>query len=78
VQARAIIAAVLNALHEVAQRHGGTLVKTIGDEIMCTFPGAVQGLLASTDMQRRIKSEPAFVEDNIGIRIGPASRRGAG
>jgi hypothetical protein len=37
---------------------------------MCTFPGAVQGLLASTDMQRRIKSEPAFVEDNIGIRIG--------
>lgn len=70
VQARAIIAAVLNALHEVAQRHGGTLVKTIGDEIMCTFPGAVQGLLASTDMQRRIKSDPAFVEDNIGIRIG--------
>src|SRR5690606_27151788 len=54
----------------VAHRHGGKLIKTIGDEIMCTFPSAVQGLLASTDMQRRMKSDMAFVQDNIGIRIG--------
>ncbi|MCB1576734.1 MAG: adenylate/guanylate cyclase domain-containing protein, partial [Xanthomonadales bacterium] len=70
VAARDIIAAVLDALIEVANRHGGKLIKTIGDEIMCTFPGAVQGLLASTDMQRRMKSDAAFVQDNIGIRIG--------
>ncbi|HOX71551.1 MAG: adenylate/guanylate cyclase domain-containing protein [Dokdonella sp.] len=70
IEARGIIAAVLDALHEVARRHGGRLVKTIGDEIMCTFPGAIQGLLASTDMQRRIKSDLAFVQDNIGIRVG--------
>ena len=70
VAARDIIAAVLDALTEVANRHGGKLIKTIGDEIMCTFPGAVQGLLASTDMQRRMKSDMAFVQDNIGIRIG--------
>jgi adenylate cyclase len=70
VAARDIIAAVLDALLEVAKRHGGKLIKTIGDEIMCTFPGALQGLLASTDMQRRIKSDMAFVQDNIGIRIG--------
>lgn len=68
--AREIIAAVLDALIEVAHRHGGKLIKTIGDEIMCTFPSAVQGLLASTDMQRRIKSDMIFVQDNIGIRIG--------
>lgn len=70
VVARDIIAAVLDALTEVAHRHGGKLIKTIGDEIMCTFPSAVQGLLASTDMQRRMKSDMAFVHDNIGIRIG--------
>ncbi|MGB0133324.1 adenylate/guanylate cyclase domain-containing protein [Dokdonella sp.] len=70
VAARDIIAAVLDALTEVANRHGGKLIKTIGDEIMCTFPSAVQGLLASTDMQRRMKSDIAFVQDNIGIRIG--------
>jgi class 3 adenylate cyclase len=70
VAARDIIAAVLGALTEVANRHGGKLIKTIGDEIMCTFPSAVQGLLAATDMQRRMKSDEAFVQDNIGIRIG--------
>ena len=70
VAARDIIASVLEALTEVAHRHGGRLIKTIGDEIMCTFPSAVQGLLASTDMQRRMKSDIAFVQDNIGIRVG--------
>ena len=70
VKARAIIAAVLRALVEVAQRHGGSLVKTIGDEVMCTFPGALQGLLASTDMQRRMKSEADFLIENVGIRVG--------
>jgi adenylate cyclase len=70
VAARSIIAAVLSALVEVAQRHGGSLVKTIGDEIMCTFPGALQGLLAATDMQRRVKNDAGFVQENIGIRIG--------
>lgn len=70
VKARAIIANVLKALAEVAQRHGGSLVKTIGDEVMCTFPGALQGLLASTDMQRRVKGDPDFVVENIGIRVG--------
>ncbi len=68
--ARNIISAVLGALVEVAQRHGGSLVKTIGDEIMCTFPGALQGLLAATDMQRRVKGDADFVQDNVGIRIG--------
>jgi hypothetical protein len=70
VVARDIIASVLQALIEVANRHGGKLIKTIGDEIMCTFPGPLQGLLASTDMQRRMKSDVAFVQENIGIRVG--------
>lgn len=70
VAARDIIASVLQALTEVANRHGGKLIKTIGDEIMCTFPGPLQGLLASTDMQRRMKSDVAFVQENIGIRVG--------
>ena len=46
------------------------MVKTIGDEIMCTFPGPLHGLLAATDMQRRIKSDADFARDNLAIRIG--------
>ncbi|MEO8460116.1 MAG: adenylate/guanylate cyclase domain-containing protein [Dokdonella sp.] len=70
VRARDIIAATLRALLDVAQGHGGRLIKTIGDEIMCTFPSALQGLLAATDMQRRVKSDAKLARENIGIRIG--------
>jgi adenylate cyclase len=70
VEARRIIAAVLTALTEVCNRHGGRVIKTIGDEIMCTFPAAMQGVLASCDMQKRVMHDMSFVKDNIGIRIG--------
>ena len=65
-----MIGAVLVALADVAGRHGGRVIKTIGDEIMCTFPGPLHGLLAATDMQRRIKHDVDFVRDNLAVRIG--------
>src|SRR5690349_16501574 len=68
--ARQLIAAVLTALGEVAGRHGGRVIKTIGDEVMCAFPGAVNGLLASTDMQKRVAHDIAFAKENLAIRIG--------
>ncbi len=68
--ARQLVSAMLTALSEVCARHGGKVIKTIGDEIMCTFPGAMQGLLASMDMQKRIAQDPVFARDNLAIRIG--------
>lgn len=70
VEARRIISSVLDALTRIAGAHGGRLVKTIGDEIMCTFPAAVQAALAACDMQRRVSTDPEFVAENLGIRIG--------
>jgi len=70
VEARRIIANVLAALSEVVTRHGGRVIKTIGDEVMCTFPSAMQGILASCDMQKRVMHDMSFVRDNVGIRIG--------
>lgn len=68
--ARRIVASVLQVLAEITRRHGGKLIKTIGDEVMCTFPGALNGLLAATDMQKRVSSDPAFIRDNLAIRVG--------
>ncbi|MBN8728100.1 MAG: adenylate/guanylate cyclase domain-containing protein [Xanthomonadales bacterium] len=70
VEALRLVGQVLGALAEVTASHGGSVVKTIGDEIMCTFPGPLHGLLAATDMQRRIHNDPVFARDNIAIRIG--------
>lgn len=70
VEARRLIAAVLGALSHVCRQHGGRVIKTIGDEIMCTFPGALNGILAACDMQRRMGHDIDFVRDSLAVRIG--------
>ena len=70
VEARRLIAAVLDALTLVCQQHGGRVIKTIGDEIMCTLPAAYNGLHAACDMQRRMARDINFVRDNLAVRIG--------
>ena len=70
VEARRLIAAVLEALTQVCRQHGGRVIKTIGDEIMCTFPGALNGILAACDMQRRMGRDINFVRDSLAVRIG--------
>ena len=70
VEARRLVGAILGALSDVASRHGGRVIKTIGDEIMCTFPGPMQGLLGSVDMQKRIAQDVIFAKDNLAVRIG--------
>ena len=70
VEARRIIAAVLDALTVVVHRNGGAVIKTIGDEIMCTFPSALDGIRAACEMQRKVTGDPVFARDSIGIRIG--------
>ena len=65
VEARRLIAAVLDAMGKVARMYGGRVVKTIGDEVMVTLPTAVDGLLAACDMQRKIERDPAFALDDL-------------
>src|SRR5258705_10846498 len=70
VEARGLIAGLLDALTAICQQHGGRVIKTIGDEIMCTLPGALNGLLAACDMQRKMARDIDFVRDNLAVRIG--------
>jgi hypothetical protein len=77
VVARQLVSAVLGALGEVAGRHGGRVIKTIGDEVMCTFPTALQGLLAAIDMQRRIAHDVQLAARQPRDPRGTAPRRRA-
>ncbi len=70
VEARRLIAMVLDALSVICVQHGGRVIKTIGDEIMCSLPGALNGVLASCDMQRKMARDINFVRDNLAVRIG--------
>lgn len=70
IEARRLIASVLDALTGVCEQYGGRQIKTIGDEIMCTIPNALDGVLAACDMQRKMARDINFVRDNLAVRIG--------
>lgn len=48
----------------------GTLIKTIGDEIMCTFPNAQLALNAACAMQNAVKDSRENSKQPLSIRIG--------
>jgi len=70
VEARRLCSMVLDALSVICQQYGGRVIKTIGDEIMCTIPTALDGLLAARDMQRKMARDINFVRDSLAVRIG--------
>ncbi|MCB1742655.1 MAG: adenylate/guanylate cyclase domain-containing protein [Gammaproteobacteria bacterium] len=76
--ARELVADCLDILAEQTGRHQGTVIKTIGDEIMCTFPSADQALEAAVDMQDCVARElpernpntPSSLQIRIGLHFG--------
>jgi class 3 adenylate cyclase len=50
--------------------HQGTLIKTIGDEIMCTFPSAEAALRCACDMQDAVENGRPGGDTPMYIRIG--------
>ncbi len=69
-RARQIESRVLDLLADQTVAHQGTVVKTIGDEIMSHFPDAAKGMSAACEMQQRIKDDPILADLSIAIRIG--------
>jgi adenylate cyclase len=51
IQARDTIAHCLEAMKSATEQHGGRVIKTIGDEVMSTFPTADDALNAAREMQ---------------------------
>jgi class 3 adenylate cyclase len=60
----------LAVLTQVIQRHSGTVIKTIGDEIMSTFPGAEAAVQAACAMQEALVADVAPGETPLEIRVG--------
>ncbi len=65
------VAACLDAMKDATLQFEGTVIKTIGDEVMSTFPSVDQAMRAAAMMQTRISSDSRG-EDSIpvSIRIG--------
>lgn len=74
VRAREIVASCVAIMMALTRRHGGTLVKTIGDEVMTTFPTADAAAAAATAMQDAIGQlvvEGRQLAIRVGFHFGP-------
>lgn len=76
--ARSLVGDCLSLLSEVTASHQGTVIKTIGDEIMCTFPSIDNAVEAAINMNRNlvdmpVAGKPGTYPPNIyvGIQLGP-------
>lgn len=80
--ARAKIAETLDAITRVVKAHNGTVIKTIGDEVMCTFSTAEEAAHACSDMHESMDEVNANIRDGtviairVGMHYGPAILEG--
>jgi len=71
-RARDMVLTCLDIMKGATERHQGSVIKTIGDEIMATFPTANDALNAASQMQHDIRSNTELTVEGqpIAIRIG--------
>ncbi len=71
-RARETVQQCLRVMKQATENYGGTVIKTMGDEVMSTFPSADDALNAANQMQQRITNTIRIEADDshVAIRIG--------
>jgi class 3 adenylate cyclase len=71
-KARQMVGRCLDIMREATEAHQGTVIKTMGDEVMSTFPTADEAMNAARRMQERISADGELDHANghVAIRIG--------
>jgi class 3 adenylate cyclase len=70
-EALRLVGSCLAAMSTAAERCGGRIVKTIGDELMCAFADAPAAAMAATEMQYAVSEKHASLHIRIGFDCGP-------
>ena len=71
--ARETVQKCVQIMKEATDQYGGNVIKTIGDEVMSTFPSADDAMNAGSQMQKRITSNDPVdrvMAMPVAIRIG--------
>lgn len=68
--ARKLVANCMAVMARKMTEHQGTLIKTIGDEILCTFPDPIAAMEAACAMQNAVENERPGGAQPMYIRIG--------
>lgn len=70
VRAHRIAARYLERIREVVEKHGGRVIKTIGDEVMSTFSTAAQATRAACAIQQGMEDATRAERVHIGVHVG--------
>lgn len=75
-RARAILSQCISLMCDACRSHGGAIVKTIGDEVMCRFDHADDAVGAActihSALERRARFDSIRLAAHIGLHCGPA------
>jgi adenylate cyclase len=71
-RAREIVALCIDVMGAATEQNRGTVIKTMGDEVMATFPSADDALNAAAQIQRQVTTHPGLQIDGqpVSVRIG--------
>ncbi|HET7756844.1 MAG TPA: adenylate/guanylate cyclase domain-containing protein [Steroidobacteraceae bacterium] len=71
-RARDMVATCIEVMRGATEQRGGTVIKTMGDEVMATFPSADAALNAAAQMQQQISTHAQLEVEGqpVAIRIG--------
>ncbi|MBV8495994.1 MAG: adenylate/guanylate cyclase domain-containing protein [Gammaproteobacteria bacterium] len=72
VRAREMVAICIDVMRSATEQREGTVIKTMGDEVMATFASADSALNAASQMQQQISSHAQLQVDGppVAIRVG--------
>jgi class 3 adenylate cyclase len=70
IRARNIVSRTLNLLSDVTVQFEGKVIKTIGDEVMCTFEDLDQAIEAALRMPHAVHEDHYLAEIGISVKIG--------
>ncbi len=65
-----VTAGCLDRISEEIRRNGGRVIKTIGDEVMSTFPAASQAVEAACGIQHAVAAADAQSEIPLSVHVG--------
>jgi class 3 adenylate cyclase len=67
------VARCLDIMKDATNKHNGTVIKTIGDEVMSTFPTVDDAMSAAAQMQQQISAgdDEIQVSIRVGCHFGP-------
>jgi adenylate cyclase len=71
--AEALVRGTLGRMTELVKAEQGSVIKTIGDELMCRFPTGEHAARAAIEMQRKVRLPGADGADKLRLRIGFAA-----